>query len=100
MRFQFLSLLVADHQHLALLLDVDVVDEATLHHLHLINLDMVGIDTSNLTTQILLSVADEARSEILGAHLVDNCLELLVSNVDVALAQVDPASLLHALIGH
>ena len=97
---QFLGLLVADDQYLTLLLDINLVDEASLHHLYLVNLDVIGINACYLTAQILLTIAHHACRTILRTHLIDDLLELLIGDVDVPFLQTNPATLFQSLIGH
>ena len=97
---QLLRLLIAEHEHLALLTDIDVVDEAAVEHLHLVNLVVVGIDATHLRADILLPQTDGARGAILCTHLVDVVCELAGGDSHVALMQTDVTSLLQSLVGH
>ena len=55
---EFLRLLVTHHKHLTALLHVDIVDVAPVEHLHLVDLRMVGIHTTDGSGEILLAKTD------------------------------------------
>ena len=55
---KFLCLLITHHKHLTTLLHVDFVNVTPIEHLHLVNLRMVRIDTTDGTGDILLTIAD------------------------------------------
>ena len=69
-----------------------------MEHLYLVNLCVVGIDTANARSQILLTIADSCRGVILCTHLVDSLRKLLFGNLPIALVQTNVTSFFEALI--
>ena len=76
-----------------------MINKATLQHLHLVYLGVVGVDAADAGGDILLTQADSGRGAILCTHLVDSFRELLTCDVDVFLVQTDVAAFLESLIG-
>ena len=97
---QLLGLFVAQHKHLALHAYVQLVDEASVLHLHLVYLRVVGVDAADAGVDVLLPQADGALRAVLRSHGVDMVGELTGGDVDVAAVQPDAAPLLQPLVGH
>ena len=92
-------LLVAHDEHLATLLHVDFVDEAPVEHLHLVDVDVVRVDTADARRDVLLSETDDGTGVVLRAHLVYVLRKLLGRNLHIAFVETNVAAFLQALIG-
>ena len=95
---QFFCLVTAQHEHLALLLQVDIIDESAIEHIHLVNLDMVGVNTQNAGTDILLIVADGNTDAIAGTHLVNMVHEIASRCINITRLQTDCPTLLQTVV--
>ena len=97
---QLLRLIITEDDNLALPAHVDLVDEAAMEHLRLLNLEVVGIDAHQRGGEILLPVGDGLsilRED--GPDVVDGLGKVRAGGGDVAVLQRQVAALLQPLIG-
>ena len=92
--FQFLGLLVAQHQNLAAFFHVYLIDEAALQQLHLVNFRVVGIDTADARREVLLTMADGDLCVIMCTLVIDILREFLLGYFHIAFVQTNVAPLL------
>ena len=99
-RFQFLGLVIRQHQHLAFLLQVYLVDVSATKQVALQNLTVYGVDTHNLqVVQVLFAIAHRSTVVVDGTHVIDGARKLLLGGSQVLGVQFDASSLAQALIG-
>ena len=97
---QFGCRLVAQDEHLALLVQVNFVDEAAVEHLCLVDAIVIGIDARQRGVDVLLTAADGLGVLVLcGSRFIDIGAELTFGCLQVAFLQADVTPLFQPLVG-
>ena len=98
LRLQFFCHLVVEHEHLTLLLQVDVVDETSIEQFAFHNLRVNGEYARDLHVHIFLTIRHNRTDRVCGTHFIDGCLEFRVGGGEVTLIQPDVSSFAQAVV--
>ena len=98
-RNELFGLLIAYHQHLALLLKVDIVDESPGQHVQLVDGCLIGINATKRGTDVVVAHGDGgSRLLHFRTHRFHILAETLACGADVAVVEGNVASFLQAIV--